>query len=128
MVILDELDSLDATNISDDAIVLGSPIILARMEEASRLMDMVDFKPESRSDFDKLRNHTAQMAHLVQEFKYHATREIRLAKRQASTPPVQGLLKGGRVCAVDGCNKQARVNEYCKRHARENGIIVHGKI
>ena len=32
------------------------------------------------------------------------------------------------LCAFEGCKKPARVNEYCKRHAREMGIIVRGKI
>lgn len=33
----------------------------------------------------------------------------------------------GRRCAACG-KKSARINDYCKKCARENGIVVHGKI
>jgi hypothetical protein len=129
MQILDELDSLDASNMSDENIMFGSPIILGRMEECSRLMDMVNFKRESRRDFDELRKTTASIAHLVVEFKHQATREVRLANRQALRAHMrEHEVMTGTVCSVEGCNRQARVNEYCKRHAREKGIIVKGKI
>jgi hypothetical protein len=36
------------------------------------------------------------------------------------------------VCVVDGCEKSPRVYDgndgYCKPHARDHGIVVHGKI
>ena len=85
-----------------------------------------DLKPEMVGDIEKVvvkvrrcRNFVAE-ARVTKE-RQERLRAKRLARRESATAPVTAL------CSVAGCQKPARVNDLCKTHGREAGLVPKGK-
>ena len=60
-------------------------------------------------------------------------RAVKLASRREQREQAEafgevGIVAQGRRCSMRGCQKPAKVDDLCKRHAHAAGIMPHGKI
>jgi hypothetical protein len=146
-----ELRRLVSTDERDEKLVWQSRQMLAKLRSVvadyDRAAKLVERLPVSFRDGDageavidpEYAEHVEDVrqalldAKPLQAMLVAAERRQRLAQRRAERDLKEAFLalnapRSKRVCIQPGCKKEARLDDYCKRHARENGIIVHGKI
>lgn len=106
---------------SDEELGYVAPLIVAYYNRVAALSgpEFMKKHPELVKVVKFLNRTTNDLKQLEAEIR----REERLMKR----PPVQAVVQQGRKCVKCG-KRDAKVDDYCKRCARDEGIIVHGKV
>lgn len=121
-------DAVDAVDLDGEA---GEPdtAILIRIEKAiaagSDLLRCIMIAPSVQADTSaklrELRELAAVFAGSVREQERQARLEARRRATRSATPSSEVM------CVACG-KRPRRIDDYCKRCAREAGIVVHGKI
>jgi hypothetical protein len=134
VAILDEVDVL-TTDLTVEKIIDIAPKVAALTSEADRLIRRNDFSGELvelEKQFKTFFTLFARIYHEEVSLKNDLNRLLRLEIRRQQRQAREAVHITPTMCAFEGCKKPVRVyaNElaYCKRHAREEGIILRGKI
>ena len=135
--ILDKVEIL-TVDMSVENVIAVSPQVHALSTEADRILrkhkdvlpsDLIEYAENYRKVFTVF----TEIYHVETELRRDVNRLIRLeTRKQVREVREAAIHNKPTTCAVEGCKKPVRVyaNElaYCKRHAREEGIILRGKI
>lgn len=134
--VLDELDEL-SRDMSFVKMIEVAPKATSLLHEVDRLIRKhQDVLPDDLKDiaanFNKAFLLFSDIYKVEVAVKNDINRLVRLEVRKQARAEREAVHITSATCSFEGCKKPVRVyaNElaYCKRHAREEGIILRGKI
>jgi hypothetical protein len=129
--ILDEVEEL-ATDLSIEKVIAVAPRVAALTAEAERLMKKHELSEELVVYERRLKIVFApftEIYRIEQQMKLDIDRMVRIEYRKMLRQQQEEAAAKAQAVMCAKCGKKPRrINEYCKRCARDEGIIVKGKI